>query len=275
MRWIILLLLLINGGYFGWQYYYIPSMDSSEKFIDGGQEYDTLVLLSDLSEDRKEMLGIVNGETEQPSIGARKPNVDKEKKTVSSDKKNISSASSDIKQAARVMNKDAKPASNSTNISNVDSKYCYSIGPIKKKAIVNRISKHIRSMGLDVVKVRKTIKKVPSHWIFLSGYKSEADAKKAISRLASKGIKDTQLIKRSANNIVISVGLFSTKSGADERLKELQDSGFTPQTNMVTANKSSYWLDIKYKDGQAVEDSLLKSLTRGVKGTKAEMSSCK
>ncbi|MDH5183734.1 MAG: SPOR domain-containing protein [Gammaproteobacteria bacterium] len=282
MRWIIVLLLLINGGYFAWQYYYIPGADSDiENELVDGHEYDTLVLLSDLSEERKELLGIVGGETEKNIPGSRKTDTTSEMpdKPLTDDKiqveakilepRSIDNAS--IKKPAELQ---TSAKTNTESATKMDSKYCYVIGPIKKKAHIDRLSKHIRSMDLDIIKVRKTINKIPSHWIYLSGYKSEDEAKKAISRLVSKGVKDTQLIKRSATNIVISVGLFSTKPGADKRLKKLEDSGFTPQTSMVTANKSLYWIDLKYKDGQKVDESLLMSLSKGMTDTKVEQGNC-
>lgn len=282
MRWLILLLLLINGGYFAWQYYYIPGSESNkEDALEQGQEHDTLVLLSDLTEDRKELLGIINGDNEnsKSTDGKSEKQIAKDKiknKNEDTPKKPEPEDSIDSKQADNAQNKVAKPPKDVvTETLKADSKYCYVIGPIKNKAKISRLSKHIQSMGLEIQKVRKTIKKVPSHWIYLSGYKTENEAKKAIIRLAAKGVKDTQFIKRNATNFVVSVGLFSTKSGADERLKKLEDSGFTPQTSMVTANKSLYWLDLKYKDGQKVDVSLFNSLIKGMKDTKVKEGGCK
>ena len=280
MRWIIILLILINGGYFVWQHYYVAATSGNAGHVaEQGQEYDTLVLLSDLTDDRKELLGIVNSldknkaaeklETKTPDATAKSESMAKDTQA-----KNNNSNAVDTKKIDAIQ-KDVVGSEKVDTTLTSNAKYCYVIGPIKTKSKISRISKHIRSMGLEITKVRKTVKKVPSHWIYLSGYKTEAEAKKGIARLASKGMKDTQLIKRNATSFVISVGLFSTKSGADDRLKTLEDFGFTPQASMVTANKSLYWIDLKYKDGDKVDTSLLQSLIKGMKDTKVEEASCK
>ena len=293
MKWIIVLLLLINGGYFTWQYYYVAGPNSGNKVSEAqDKKHDTLVLLSDLSDERKEMLGIVHGITDQveDTDNTNETNiVDPESKNTTNQTATTTEKPENLPVDSRVSDtvSSEAPTQEASSISKqpdsitadkavlVDSKFCYVIGPIKKKSSIERLSRHIRSMGLDILKVRKTVDKVPSHWIYLGGYKSESDANRDIKKLASKSIKDTQLIKRSASNILISVGLFSTKSGADERLAKLQSAGFAPQTSMVTANKSLYWIDLKYKDGQKVDESLLASLTKGMKDTKAELGSCK
>jgi len=292
MKWIIILLLLINGGYFSWQYYYVPGLNESGEDIEAQDKtHDTLVLLSDLSDERKEMLGIVQGSTdtvpdsdnskEKEIVKSEPDNVDIKSTAAIDQQEKVSGVSSvpdpassdDVDKEKSSMSKE--PENNSTGKSVVaDSKFCYVIGPIKKKSSIERLSRHIGSMGLDIIKVRKTVDKVPSHWIYLSGYKSENDANHAISKLASKSIKDTQLIKRSASNILISVGLFSTKAGADERLKQLQDAGFAPQTSMVTANKSLYWMDLKYKDFEMINDSILNGMAKGISGAKVQQNSC-
>lgn len=284
MKWIILLLLLINGGYFTWQYFYESSPDSnvSGDSKNKSMEYDTLVLLSDLSEERKELLGIVDSESESSSEQTTGKPLTEASKEKAVDTAGQEQSTSDIAEVTipekdeiqSAIAENTKDDKETVDTKIIAAKYCYVIGPIKKKASIERVSRHIRSMGLDIIKIRKTIDKVPSHWIYLSGYKSENDANRDIRKLASNGVKDTQIIKRSATNVIISVGLFSTKSGADERLKKLQESGFAPQTSMVTANKSLYWIDLKYKDGELVNKAILESIVKGVSGVKVNEAEC-
>jgi hypothetical protein len=74
---------------------------------------------------------------------------------------------------------------------------------------------------------------------------------------------------------VNSVGLFSTKQGADDRLKRLQDAGFTPNISQVTAKKSHYWLDVSYMGGKPVDKKILEDMLRGISGAGVKEIACK
>ena len=288
MKWIIILLLLLNGGYFSWQYY-ATSGDNvgATDEMSANIEHDTLVLLSEVSDERKELLGIIKSEDSEkqdlPSADSEMLQNDKNEMATNSsaDRDNTEVGHATTTSGTESLDKntiekqpDITVAKENVKQEPVILRHCYSIGPVKNKQTVTRLSKHIGSMGVTVKEVRKVIEKVPSHWIYLSGYKSEAEVKKEISRLSSKGISDTQMIKRSSTNMIISVGLFSTKEGADERLKELQNAGFTPQTSMVTANKTLYYADIVYKDGAKIARDILDSMVKNISGAAVSEAEC-
>jgi cell division protein FtsN len=297
MRWIVLVLLLLNGGFFAWQYYGAHGKPAMDQSTDAKGEYDPLTLISELSDEQRKVLGVTPKDGEKAAEeGASKqaPMAEQEQAT----EQPAPSATAEAAKGMMAETETAAKAEPETKMQEApekpvakaetapiapkpkeqqaaDKPHCYALGPMGNQKLVNRVKGRVTSMGLTVDQIRNEVEKVPTNWIYLGPIKSAAEAKRTLQRLHSKGVKDTQLINKGANNYIISVGLFSTKQGADDRLKRLQDAGFTPNISQVTAKKSHYWLDVSYNGGKQVDKKILKDMVRGVSGAGVKEIACK
>ena len=298
MRWMVLVLLLLNGGFFAWQYYGAHGKTAAQHATDAKGEYDPLTLISELSPEQRQALGVTpkGGGTAPQAEGEAKAPVTAEASQAGETKKPEQSVETpavappgpaegsaapskptpEAKAPVTAAPAQAEPMpSKPKKQDSADKPHCYALGPMGNQKAVNQVKLRVSSMGLSVDQVRNEVEKVPTNWIYLGPIKGEAEAKRVEQRLHAKGVKDTQLINKGANNYVISVGLFSTKQGADERLKRLQDAGFTPNISQVTAKKSHYWLDISYNGGKVVDKKILTDMVRGIRGAGVKEIECK
>ncbi|MBD3610109.1 MAG: SPOR domain-containing protein [Gammaproteobacteria bacterium] len=278
MRWLILFMLLLNGGFFAWQYFANQDQELAQTSNHSG-EYDPLTLLTELDDEQKKMLGIVPigdplaAPAEMPASElqpeAAKPEVmaKKVEEPVAAEPKpepETMAVKPPTKEVAKPEPKvEPKPAA-----------VCYTLGPVKTEKALRQVEARVKAMGLDIDKARRADKQESRHWLYIDGIKSDAEARQLLDRLKYKGFKDTQLIRKKSG-IKLSVGLFSTKSGADNRLKRLQDAGFAPVMATVKVKKKQYWLDVKNPQGKKADEAILKSLIRGNKGAKVAKRDCK
>jgi cell division protein FtsN len=286
MKWLVFMLLLLNGGFFAWQYYTAHGKPGQEIAADSQGKYDPLTLISELGPEQRKALGVTPKDGEA-DMAAKKPGdseqmVEHPAQTPSHGKmaqaepkpeSKPESKSETPPPAAKAQTAPAAEKPKQEMPANLP--HCYSLGPMGNQKMVKQVKLRVTSMGLTVQRVRNEVEKVPTNWIYLGPYKSESEAKRAVSRLHAKGVKDTQIINKGANNHIVSVGLFSTQAGADERLKRLQDAGFTPSVSKVTAKKSHYWLDVSYNGGKAVDKKILNDMVRGIRGAGVKEMACK
>jgi len=298
----VLVLLLLNGVFFAWQYYGAHGKTAAQHATDAKGEYEPLTLISELSPEQRQALGVTpkDGSTapqaegeakakakapvtaEAPQAGETKmPEQPVETPAEAPPKHAEGSAEPSKPEPEAKAPVTAAPAQaepmppKPKHQGSADKPHCYALGPMGNQKMVKQVKLRVSSMGLTVEEVRNEVEKVPTNWIYLGPIKGEAEAKRVEQRLHAKGVKDTQLINKGANNYVISVGLFSTKQGADERLKRLQDAGFTPNISQVTAKKSHYWLDVSYNGGKVVDKKILTDMVRGVRGAGVKEIECK
>lgn len=303
MRWILLVLLLLNGGFFAWQYYGGQGQPMADQSKELAGEYDPLTLISELSDEQRRVLGVTRNDGEAKSAEeavkpepaaepAQEAMAAVEKGTVAAPAEEAMTKTEEASKKEDAPKKEAvaemKPPAQAIAVPETAKKasppdekkqsiqsHCYALGPMKNQKLLNRVQGRVTAMGLAVEGIRNEVEQVPTNWIYLGPIKTEAEAKRTLQRLHSKGVKDTQLINKGANHYVISVGLFSTKEGADERLKRLQDAGFTPSISQVTAKKSHYWLDVSYMSGKQVDKKILEDMVRGISGAGVKEIECK
>ncbi len=98
------------------------------------------------------------------------------------------------------------------------------------------------------VSVQQRLEKEKEHqlfWIYLAPQVSRDSAIEAIEELKNKGIKDYRLIETGNLQNAISLGLFSTQASVNKRLNELKNMGYQPIIVPYRDAKAIYWVDVK------------------------------
>jgi len=126
--------------------------------------------------------------------------------------------------------------------------YCFSFGPLEEQ---------IMALGLsDWFKTRRATASMRFAdrqgrqllWMYLSPQDSRTEAMDTIRELKDRGISDYRLIDRGNLENAISLGLFSSQAAVNGRLRELQQQGYKPIVVPYYDNKRIFWVDVRLKE---------------------------
>jgi len=215
IKWLTILLLLVNVGYFGWQMnqrldQVVPAAAVHDKEMT--DSVDSLVLLNELEE-------LPPLREEQISTEIEKPNP---------------------QSTEAIVTGESLPFSPDGT--------CFSIGPYTSIKSLLTLSNWLKEKNMPM-KVRTEEKRVRErYWVYLEP-QDEAEAKAQLEELKKKGLNDYYMISKGEKKNAISLGLFSSQDAVNRRLVELERKGYNPV--VVPQHKISqvFWLDIQLEDG--------------------------
>lgn len=87
-------------------------------------------------------------------------------------------------------------------------------------------------------------------WVYLA---PERDAEEMLNELQASGIRDVSLIDRGNLENAISLGLFSSQAAVNRRLRELQDKGYQPVVIPYNEGRPVYWVDARILQSDTIE----------------------
>ena len=252
MRLVFLILLLLNAIYFGWQHY-LPVGNSEDSFISSDPGLEKLVLLHEVkqspgkkAEGKKRSSVPVLSSTPEP-VPEQMPD-------------SVSNQSGEqVIDQVKVMKKPEeveRPAPKERLV-------CYKVGPYKSNDEARRMLDLLKA---DVKKVELIVKprKVYKYWVFLSSQKSLKAAKQTVKQLASKGIKDYQILTIAGKKNGISLGLFREKEIAELRVKNIKRLGFAPEISSIDNEGSGHWLKVVINQSDSRQQEKLNIIPRGI-----------
>ena len=132
---------------------------------------------------------------------------------------------------------------------------CFSFGPLpeEKHAVWLGDWFHARRAWAQSRATRDPDRKL--FWVYLT-QKSRAGADVVMADLQKKGIHDYRLINRGDLENSISLGLFSTQATVNDRLKELKEKGYDPIVVPYSNLQQLYWLDVKIPASGSTVDEM-------------------
>ena len=232
MRWMFLLLLLVNILYFGWEFDRQTRMDlgsaASAYSIPRGAKRLALIRelpapppLRELPEpDVAPEAGSGTGQTEV--LVAKLPDIA------------VPDVAGDPAQSAS----------------------CFTFGPIPEERQAVGLSDWFRSRRMSVGMRHEEDRSQQLFWIYLAPVDSREGAMATIRDLQSKGISDYRLIARGDLQNAISLGLFSTQAAVNERLGELRDKGYKPVVVPYSDIKRIYWVDARIMGNSGIVEQI-------------------
>lgn len=135
--------------------------------------------------------------------------------------------------------------------------YCITYGPLPEQALATGLNDWFRSRNADT-RLRHTDQEERGlFWVYLAPLESRADAMAVLDELRDQGIRDYRLIRRGNLKNAISLGLFSSQSAVNQRLAELTDKGYKPVVVPYTDIDRIYWLDVKMGKAAAAMDEVI------------------
>jgi hypothetical protein len=256
MRWLVVVLLLANVLYFGWELDRQTSIDlyNSPEPLPVPAGVERLLLIRELKEPpapghSEEMSGsstaVAGGEMIQEDIseGPDQPAMDVmiEEEFVRNLVTQLPGISipgiPDDVQAPRTL--------------------CFSYGPFPDEWQKNDLLAWFEQRQIPVQQRLESEQEHKLFWIYLAPGNSRDSAMEAIEDLKMKGVTDYRLIETGDMRNAISLGLFSTQASVNRRLNELKDKGYQPIVVPHRGTQVVYWVDVKLTGQEDVLNAMI------------------
>jgi hypothetical protein len=137
---------------------------------------------------------------------------------------------------------------------------CAAYGPFASDDVVQLAAGRLKPLGLDVTDHLVPGKSKLGYWVYLPPFGSKREADAAAALLKKRGVKDIYVVTDEANRNAISLGVFTQKSGAQDRQKEMHKMGYHALMAERFRDEPRYWLDAKGLAGALPSADMFKDL---------------
>lgn len=137
---------------------------------------------------------------------------------------------------------------------------CAAYGPFPSDDAVQQAGGRLKPLGLDVSDHLVPGKSKLGYWVYLPPFGSKREADAAAGLLKKRGVKDIYVVTDEANRNAISLGVFTQKSGAQDRQKEMHKMGYHALMAERFRDEPRYWLDAKGLAGALPSADMFKDL---------------
>ena len=292
MRWLFLLLLVLNVGYLVWELNREHGQPAVSNTLPKGVE--RIVLLRELKSEMQADEEIAHDRFQAAS--AKQAIADAVQKPVAepADKDRASLDQVEAKQAdiqtAEVVSPEnaaavedevqagsqdavsaAAPAPAEQSVQAPVAKpkddLCYTLGPFREMKTLRLVTRKIKDYVVDASFRSREEQEQTMYRVLLKPVGSKREAKALTRELASKDIKDYFIISEGPSKNAISLGYFKSKSRAQRHANRVRKLGFDVIIEPVFKTYTIYWLDYRIKADheipqQIVEEHLDKSSQR-------------
>lgn len=121
---------------------------------------------------------------------------------------------------------------------------CATYGPFTGGAVAQAADR-LRQLGLTSEQHSIPGKAKLGYWVYLPPFSSRKEADAAAAMLRKRGVTDIYVVTDEANRNAISLGVFSQREGAVERVKQMKKIGFKPALAERFRDEPRYWLDAR------------------------------
>lgn len=226
MRWLFLLLVLANAGYFGWQTF--RDAPASLPPSSAGSPSMGLALLNELPE------------SERPALREAKP-------VVVPPAEEAPSEGAEITPVAEVPEAVVEVA---------PPRQCLELKGFEKSADAEQVMKGLLSRGMQLEARGETMVPKVNYWVLLPPYNSRKEAEAVILQLKAHKLRDFYRVRSGESTNAISLGVFSNREIADRRYKQvvgLRLKTPKPQIKLLELHAKRYWLRLSFHGEQMVK----------------------
>lgn len=133
---------------------------------------------------------------------------------------------------------------------------CFSYGPLPEEKHAVWVSDWFRARMIPARSRTSEDRDRSLFWVYLAPQPSREEAAAVLQTLASRGIRDYRLIDRGDLANAVSLGLFSTQSAVNDRLRQLREQGFQPVVVPYANVQRIHWIDVRVPNGDPVLDEM-------------------
>lgn len=126
---------------------------------------------------------------------------------------------------------------------------CASYGPFPSDAAVQQGAARLKPLGIEATSHLVAGKAKLGYWVYLPPFASKREADGAAALLKRRGVKDIYVVTDEANRNAISLGVFSQRTYAEDRLKQMRRMGYRAILAERFRDEPHYWLDARGTPG--------------------------
>lgn len=125
-----------------------------------------------------------------------------------------------------------------------ESTVCYTYGPIPNQQESDLLSKWLDDRGITYKERRTNKQGKQLFWVYLAPRESREEAVADIKDLKQKGVKDILLVREGDLLNAVSLGLFSSQAAVNRRLNEIKTKGYQSIVVPYSGNNMIHWFDV-------------------------------
>lgn len=122
---------------------------------------------------------------------------------------------------------------------------CYTLGPFYLVHDVTRVAAVFEARGVTTQQRAAAERKQGGFWVFIPPRPTLRDARAVLRQLQGSGIQDPLIIAEGRRGNAISVGVYSSEVKAEERRDAILQLGYTAEIEPLQHTQPVYWLDVE------------------------------
>ena len=260
MRWLFLLLVVLNVGYVTWELERERPEPGHTAALPTGVE--RIVLLRELESDTAEQQDVAQSSTtpgaqqadiKSPADDSMQPQQAEavQTRTTPAQVAVADDAGADV---VTVAEKDSARSDTPEDTPEVD--LCYTLGPFSEMQTLRLVTREIKDYVVEASFRSREEQEQTMFRVFLKPVGSKQEANALIKQLVSKNIKDYFIITDGPNKNGISLGYFSNKRRAYGHADRVRKLGFDVVVEPVFRTYIIYWLDYRIKKGHEIPQQI-------------------
>lgn len=266
MRWLFLLLLLVNIGYVTWELNReLPQKALSPALPDG---VERIALLSELETDPGQKPAARSPAAEQlsqdtaavPATGdaAVQQRGLAGSSQLPSETNATATATRDVgvEDSEALVDKELAAAVDAAETAPVVD-LCYTLGPFSEMTTLRRVTRAIKDHVVEASFRSKEEQEQTMFRVYVRPVGSKQEAKALIKELVSKNIRDYFIISDGPNKNGISLGYFSSKDRAYRHADRVRQLGFDATAEPVFRSYTIYWLDYRIRSDSEIPQQII------------------
>ena len=269
MRWLFVLLVVLNIGYVTWELNrerpqpvrgpaiprgVEPIVLLSERVGESAEEADPLPVGS-IEEAQGSVAGTADADPVPPSPkDIELPPVE----TASSQPARVSAEPGKQRDLAAPAEKQLAASSAAAGPEPVGD-LCYTLGPFKEMKTLRVVTREIKDFVVEASFRSKEEQEQTMFRVLIRPVGSKGEAKALIRKLDSKNVRDHFILTEGPNKNGISLGYFSSKGRAYKHADRVRKLGFDAYAEPVFRSYTIYWLDYRIEPGIRIPQQIFDS----------------
>ncbi|HMI36158.1 MAG TPA: hypothetical protein VK505_00890 [Steroidobacteraceae bacterium] len=120
--------------------------------------------------------------------------------------------------------------------------HCASLGPLIDTVATAAVATALRARNLNPRERQGPATVNEGYWVYVDHLGTATARTRALQRLSNSGVRDAAALPDTNQ---VSVGVFSSREGADQRAKTVRAAGLEPVVEARTHTISAYWLNVQ------------------------------
>ena len=261
MRWLFLVLLVLNVGYVTWELNRGQPQQAVRTALPEGVE--RIMLLSEMgpettaTEDAVQAAVADSMQTPEPMPAADDATLQQQLQAKTGKGSTLPAVPDSVPvetDAVASLEPDTKAATSPKSTPAAD--LCYTLGPFREMNTLRLVTREIKDYVVEASFRSKEEQEQTMFRVYVRPVGSKQEAKAMIKELVSKNIRDYFIITDGPNKNGISLGFFSEKSRAYRHADHVRSLGFDATAEPVFRSYIIYWLDYRIKAGNEIPQQI-------------------